>query len=84
MGGMGGMGGMIYKTGWYGISISLGLDEIDTLIELLNGLKEDNEQHFHLSSDFSGEGGVGDIEINVKGETHDNMSFIGFPIHPNR
>ena len=73
-----------FKTGWYGINISLRNDEIDVIIERLIKLKKDSNQHFHISSDYEGDGGVGDIEINVKENGQDNMSIIGFAISPNR
>jgi len=73
-----------FKTGWYGLNISLRSDEIDVIIEHLINLKKDNSQHFHISSDYEGDGGVGDIEINVKENGQDNMSIVGFAIPPNR
>jgi len=72
-----------WKNGWYGIGIGLEPDEIDSLIELLQMIKNDPEQHFHLSSEFEGEGGVGDIEIYVKEEkTENNMKLLGKAIAP--
>jgi hypothetical protein len=72
-----------WKTGWYGISIGLNSQEIDGLIELLQMIKGDPEQHFHLSSDFEGNGGVGDIEIYLKEENQkDNMALLSKAIEP--
>jgi len=73
-----------FKTGWYGISISLRKNEIDVLIENLEQLKRDEDQHFHISSDYKGEGGVGDIEFSIHKEGADNMQFWGMAISPNR
>jgi hypothetical protein len=67
-----------WKNGWSGISIGIAKEEIERLIELLQMLKTDPEQHFHISSDYKGNGGVGDIEIYVKtSEQKHNMSLSG-------
>ncbi len=73
-----------FKTGWYGINISIRKNEIDILIDQLNQLKKDKQQHFHISSDYEGESGVGDIEFNIQENGTDNMSISGFAISPNR
>lgn len=74
-----------FNTGWFGVSIGMKATEIDKLIENLELLKEDENQHFHLSGDFDGEGGVGDIEIYIQGKDEtDNMSITGLAISPNR
>ena len=51
-----------FKTGWYGVTIGLNTQEIDRLIDALTAIKKD-KSHFHLRSEFDGDGGVGDIEI---------------------
>jgi hypothetical protein len=51
-----------FKTGWYGINLGLKTSQIDDLIKGLESLKK-TKSHFHYRSDFSGEGGVGDIEF---------------------
>ena len=72
-----------WKNGWYGIGIGLGSNEIDSLIELLQMIKDDPEQHFHISSEYEGEGGVGDIEIYIKEEKqNNNMSLLGKALGP--
>jgi hypothetical protein len=72
-----------WKNGWYGIDIGLAEQEIDQLIHLLNMIKEDPEQHFHISSDDSGEDGVGDIEIYIKeADTPDNMALMSLALGP--
>jgi len=72
-----------WENGWYGIGIGLEPEEIDTLIDLLNIIKNDHEQHFHLSSEYEGEGGVGDIEIYVKDQKKkNNMSLLGKALGP--
>ena len=50
-----------FKTGWYGMSITLSTEDIDQLIANLKAIKEDKEKHFHFFSDYEGPGGVGDI-----------------------
>jgi hypothetical protein len=54
-----------WKNNWFGLSLELRPQEIDRLIVLLQELKADTEQHFHLSSDYKAEGGLGDIEVSV-------------------
>jgi hypothetical protein len=43
----------------HGIRIGIDRDEIDHFVELLKILKEYPDQHFHISSDYKGTGGVG-------------------------
>ncbi|MCP4552837.1 MAG: hypothetical protein GY834_12530 [Bacteroidetes bacterium] len=65
-----------WKEGWQGISLGLRNDEIDHLITLLQEIRNDNDQHFHISSDCKGEPGLGGIELYVKSDTEkDNMYF---------
>ena len=72
-----------WKNGWYGIELSLGESEIDRLIELLQMIKDDSDQHFHISSDYKESGGVGDIEISVNTDHQsDNMSLSGRALAP--
>lgn len=66
-----------WKNGWVGIQIGLSLHEIDMLIERLKVIKADAEQHFHFSSDHTGEDGVGDIEIYVKEDSQADNMWIG-------
>lgn len=56
-----------WKNGWSGLRLALSAAEIDHLIELLGELKADPGQHFHVSSDYRGSGGLGNIEISVLG-----------------
>jgi hypothetical protein len=65
-----------WKNGWSGVSIGIAKEEIETLIELLQMLKADPEQHFHISSDYKESGGIGGIEIYVKTpEQQNNMTL---------
>lgn len=41
-----------WKNGWYGIELSLKKEEVDRVISLLQTIKEDPDQHFHISSDY--------------------------------
>ena len=56
-----------FKTGRYGLSLTLSASEIDELIEALKLLKRDPEWHFHFRSSFE-ENGIGDIEISNGGD----------------
>jgi len=50
---------------------------------LLQKIKNDNEQHFHISSEWVGEPGIGDIEIYVKDKNQENnMRFSSLAIAP--
>ena len=72
-----------WENGWSGISVGIDPDEIDRFIELLKMIKEDREQHFHLSSDYKGTGGIGDIEISIRSESEEhNMSLSGRALAP--
>ena len=65
-----------FKTGWYGITLGVNKKEIDRLIKLLTHIKNDTDQHFHISSDYEGNGGIGDIEIYIQNEDDpDNMKI---------
>jgi len=65
-----------WKEGWQGVSLGLRNDEIDVFISLLQEIRKDDDQHFHISSDCEGNPGLGGIEIYVKAESEeDNMYF---------
>ena len=72
-----------WKNGWSGVSIGVAKEEIERLIELLQMLRTDPEQHFHISSDYKGSGGIGNIEIYVKPpEQLNNMNLSGGALAP--
>lgn len=72
-----------WKNDWFGIELSLKREEIDRVISQLQMLKEEPDQHFHLSSDYKGTGGVGDIEISVQADDEpSNMRTMGKAIAP--
>lgn len=73
-----------FKTGWYELSIYLKGNDIDVLVERLIQLKNNRDQHFHITSDYEGLGGIGDIEFNAQEGQIDNMTISGFAIPPNR
>jgi hypothetical protein len=54
-----------WNNGWYGVSLGLSAAEIDRLIALLTNLRNEPEQHFHISIDSVGSEGLGDIEVYV-------------------
>ena len=51
-----------FKTGWFGLSIGLTDDEIGLLVRRLQELQA-SRGHFHARGDFTGPGGVADIEF---------------------
>ncbi len=72
-----------WKNGWYGIRLALSPDEIDDLIESLQSIKADPEHHFHLSSDYKANGGLGDIEVSMKEASQpDNLFISGMSLAP--
>ncbi|MDB5860522.1 MAG: hypothetical protein JWQ76_4211 [Ramlibacter sp.] len=54
-----------WKNGWFGVGLGLAPAEVDALIAHLQRLKADPEQHFHIASEYKGNGGIGDIEVFV-------------------
>jgi len=74
-----------WKSGWFGVELGLSLQDIDRRIELLQMLKKEPDQHFHVSSDYKGIAGIGDIEFYVQFEDEaNNMLISGKAIAPNR
>ena len=74
-----------FGTGWSQIHFGIKKDEIDCLIELLKVLKTDDSQHFHLSSSYEGENGIGDIEFYIQDvNEEDNIMLTSLAISPNR
>jgi hypothetical protein len=72
-----------WKNGWYGVELGVSKDEIDSLIGLLGMLKREPDQHFHLSSDCKGAGGVGDIAVYVQApDEPNNMVSMGKALAP--
>jgi hypothetical protein len=66
-----------WNNGWYGVSLGLSVSEIDRLIALLTNLRNEPEQHFHISSDYVASEGLGDIEVYVAGPGSLNNMHIG-------
>lgn len=72
-----------WKNGWYGVELGVSLAEIDSLIEMLQMIRDDPEQHFHISSDYKGTEGLGDIVIFVLPAGHSHyMSLSGGALSP--
>jgi hypothetical protein len=72
-----------WKNGWIGIELGIHPSEINALIKMLEMIRDNPEQHFHLSSDYKAASGLGDIEIYAlaAGEEH-NMSLSGRALGP--
>jgi hypothetical protein len=75
-----------FRTGWQGVAIYLGEEEIDVLIEQLAELRRSKDRHFHISisADCEAEGGIADMEFNVQEGEKDDMFITGFAIPPNQ
>jgi hypothetical protein len=72
-----------WKNGWFGIELAIAAPEIDLLISLLQELKADPDQHFHISSDYRSPGGVGDIQVFVKpDDATDNLFLSSAALQP--
>jgi len=72
-----------WQNGWFGLSLELTVAEIDHLIGLLQFIRDDPEQHFHITSDYQGSGGLGDIEIcQMTRSLPHNMSISGLALGP--
>jgi hypothetical protein len=72
-----------WKNGWFGVELGVSNDEIDSLIALLGMLKKEPDQHFHLSSDYKGVTGVGDITVYVQApDEPNNMVAFGKALAP--
>lgn len=66
-----------WKNGWYGVQFGILAEEIDALIERLQMLKAEPDQHFHLSSTYEGSGGLGDITVYLQDRSEpSNMGSI--------
>jgi len=66
-----------WRNGWFGVELGISPTEIDPLIAHLTMLKENHDQHFHISSDYKGEAGVGNITIYVQlPEQPSNMESV--------
>ena len=72
-----------WKNGWFGVELGIAKNEIDVIIERLKMLKEEPDQHFHVSSDYKAQGGLGDITIYVQApDEHNNMETLGKALAP--
>ena len=72
-----------WKNGWFGVQLGIREGEIDRLIELLRVLKNETDQHFHLSSDDKAENGLGDITVYVQDPLEpDKMEALGKALLP--
>ncbi len=74
-----------FGTGWYQLHVALKEQDIDSLVAQLLMLKDNKDQHFHASSDYEGEGGIGDIEFYVQSaDEQDNLMITGPSVSPTR
>ena len=63
-----------WGNGCSGLHIGLAQSELPRLIELLQTLNANHEQHFHIASENQAPGSIGDIEVYLKSaEEKDNM-----------
>jgi hypothetical protein len=70
-----------WNNGWHGLRLSLRPEEIDRLLVLLRELRQDPDQHFHISSNHAEAGGLGDIEVSVASAgVPDNMHLGGMAL----
>ena len=74
-----------WNNGWFGVELGIRRAEIDRVIALLQMIKADPEQHFHLSSDYKADGGLGDLEIYIQPEDSvSNLTASGLALAPEK
>lgn len=56
-----------FGTGWHGLSLELSVSEVEKLIDALEALRSGSD-HIHFRSDFTGDPGIGDIEVSCCGQ----------------
>ena len=66
-----------WKNGWAGVQLGIHPSEIDALIKSLLMIRDDPRQHLHLSSDYQGSGGLGDLEIYALPDDSPHNLFLG-------
>ena len=66
-----------WRNGWVEGEIGLSVQDIDQLIASLQMIKADPDQHFHATSDFVGEGGIGQITFQVQQVSEANNLKLG-------
>ena len=72
-----------WNNGWHGLRLRLRPAEIERLIQLLQRLQQDPDQHFHMSSNYDAASGLGDIEVSVAGHDEpDNLWLSGLALAP--
>jgi len=72
-----------WKNGWFGVELGLKKEDIPRVISLLQMLQEDSDQHFHLTSDYKGSGGLGDVMVYVQSPDEiSNMESLGKALAP--
>lgn len=73
-----------YGTRWQEIAILMRPEEIDALSSLLEELRKGNISHVQASSDYTGEGGIGEITFFMQTDVRDELVLLGPPIDPTR
>ena len=72
-----------WNNGWFGLELGFSVEEIDHLIKLLQMLKQEPDQHFHVSSDYKANSGLGDLTLYVQSSDQiSNMFISGKAIAP--
>ncbi|WP_426701628.1 hypothetical protein ACPPVV_01020 [Rhodanobacter sp. Col0626] len=67
-----------WNNGWVEIEVGLSAPDIDRLINLLQMIRADPDQHFHATSDCVGTGGIGQITFQIQQPSEtDNLNLGG-------
>ena len=66
-----------WKNGWSGLQLGIHPREIDAFVNSLIMIRDNPDQHFQLSSDYKGSGGLGDIEIFALPDDAPHNLFLG-------
>lgn len=70
-------------SGWYELSIGVSAEEVDRLIALLAKIRDDPEQHFHLSHEDDRHGGPGRVTFHASShEDEPNGILLGEALLP--
>lgn len=74
-----------FETGWTEVAMGLSSHEVDRLIQMLQLIKQDPNQHFHCSSNHEDDSRIAGVDFYIKQATDsDNATIVGPAIEPNR
>ena len=66
-----------WKNGWFEVEIGIDPKEIDILIDRLKMIRDDHEQHFHITREIWEEKGVGKLTFYIRQEKEEHNMSLG-------